>query len=353
MNGSSLTLGLVGALAVGAALGRRGSRSTAPLRALGYTDAEIARAIAAAGQGPTALMRGDTQTAGPTRQGAYEGIDFGPPAEVREEALRGLRLRKVNERNGKRVDPRTGAGPGGWWIGVGRAIQLATLPAIPPREILRMRNYFRRHAVDTKAKGFGNEDRPTPGFVAWLLWGGHEGRAWALEIARAMDAQDAEARNGSVNVNPLLGPRVSLGGRFAVRVKSDFSGLLLKLYEGPTRVGGILAYWELSTRSMNEGPCAADLRTLGMGDRSPILNVYKTEILPSHRGKGLGVAMYEALMAAAFDAKGPFFFVPSLCGGNIGCTSTDARRVWTSLAKRYPSSGWVIRVDARPTAQIR
>ena len=136
MNGRDLTLGLVGALALGAALRPAGSRARdpyAPIRALGYTDAEIARAIAAAGQGPTALMRGDTQTAGPTRQGAYEGIDFGPPAEVREEALRGLRLRKVNERHGKRVDPRTGAGPGGWWIGVGRAIQLATLPAMPPQ----------------------------------------------------------------------------------------------------------------------------------------------------------------------------------------------------------------------------
>lgn len=181
----------------------RGSSARDPLaavRALGYTEAEIARARAAAGQGPRALERGDqtTQTAGPTRQGAYEGIDFRPPPEVRAEALRGLRLRKQNERRGVRVDPKTGAGPGGWWIGVGRALQLVTLPEIPPRELRRMRDYFRRHAKDTTAKGFGDERTPTPGFVAWLLWGGHEGRVWARDVAGQMDQMDAEeGRSGA------------------------------------------------------------------------------------------------------------------------------------------------------------
>lgn len=199
MNGRDLTLGIVGALALGAALRRpAGSRALDrrydPIRKLGYTDAEISRALTAAGQGPTALERGDetTQTAGPTRQGAYPGIDFRPPPEVRKEALRGLRLRKENERRGKRVDPKTGAGPGGWWIGVGRAIQLAVLPAMPPRELRRMRDYFRRHTVDTKAAGFGREDKPTPGFVAWLLWGGDEGLDWARAVAGQMDRMDAE-----------------------------------------------------------------------------------------------------------------------------------------------------------------
>jgi hypothetical protein len=182
---------------------RRGSADRdpyTPIRALGYSDAEIQRALTAAGQGPTALQRGDdsTQTAGPTRQGAYPGLDFRPPPEVRKEALEGLRLRKENERRGKRVDPKTGAGPGGWWIGVGRAIQLATLPAMPPREITRMRDYFRRHAADMKSAGAAR-GQATPGVVAWLLWGGTEGRVWANELARQMDAMDAgrKGRRGS------------------------------------------------------------------------------------------------------------------------------------------------------------
>ena len=78
----------------------RGSRALDrrydPIRKLGYTDAEIERALVAAGQGPKALERGDdtTQTAGPTRQGSYPRLDFRPPPEVGKEALRGLRLRK-------------------------------------------------------------------------------------------------------------------------------------------------------------------------------------------------------------------------------------------------------------------
>jgi hypothetical protein len=195
VNGRTLTLGLVGALAVAGAVRQRGSAARdpyAPIRALGYSDAEIQRALTAAGQGPTALERGDksTQTAGPTRQGAYPGLDFRPPSEVRKEALEGLRLRKENERRGKRVDPKTGAGPGGWWIGVGRAIQLATLPAMPPREISRMRDYFRRHAVDMKSAGAAR-GQATPGVVAWRLWGGTEGRARANQLARQMEEMDA------------------------------------------------------------------------------------------------------------------------------------------------------------------
>ena len=191
---------------------RRGSAARdpyAPLRALGYTDTEISRALAAAGQGPTALQRGDdaTQTAGPTQEGAYPGVDFRPPPEVRKEALRGLQLRKANEQRGVKVDPKTGAGPGGWWIGVGRAMQLATLPAMPPREITRMRDYFRRHAVDLKSAGAAR-GQATPGVVAWLLWGGDAGRDWAREVAGQMDRMDAEgARKGARFARGETGPR--------------------------------------------------------------------------------------------------------------------------------------------------
>jgi hypothetical protein len=29
---------------------------------------------------------------------------------------------------------------------------------------------------------YGNEDNPSAGYIAWLLWGGDEGRAWALDL---------------------------------------------------------------------------------------------------------------------------------------------------------------------------
>ena len=213
MNGRDLTLGALAGLAVAGLVAqrRRGSRARdpyAPIRKLGYTDSEITRALAAAGQGPTALQRGDdtTQTAGPTRQGGYPGLDFRPPPAVRAEALRGLQLRKANEQRGVKVDPKTGAGPGGWWIGVGRAIQLATLPAMPPREITRMRDYFRRHAVDMKSAGAAR-GQATPGVVAWLLWGGEDGRDWARDLAGQMDRMDAEREGVRKGARGETGPR--------------------------------------------------------------------------------------------------------------------------------------------------
>ena len=41
------------------------------------------------------------------------------------------------------------------------------------------------------------------------------------------------------------------------------------------------------------------------------------------------------------------FAVPMSCL-SVGSTSSDAMRVWASLARRYPSSGTTIRVDAAP-----
>jgi hypothetical protein len=236
MNGFKLAMGAVGALALGAVLGARdenrtsetGSRSTTrqsykAIRNLGYSESEIERALVAAGQGPTALLQDDrtTQTAGPTRQGLYPGIDFRPPPEVRAEALRGLRIRKEWERRGKRVDPKTGAGPGGWWIGVGRAIQLAVHPAMPPREIPRMCEYFRRHIKDKQSPDFGREDRPTAGFVAWLLWGGDAGRQWATEISRQMAERDAEQRLLSRRGSRALAIR---GARLTAELAQQRSG---------------------------------------------------------------------------------------------------------------------------------
>jgi hypothetical protein len=36
--------------------------------------------------------------------------------------------------------------------------------------------------VDKDAADFGNDADPSAGYIAWLLWGGDEGREWAEEI---------------------------------------------------------------------------------------------------------------------------------------------------------------------------
>lgn len=45
----------------------------------------------------------------------------------------------------------------------------------------RMKSYFARHKVDKRAKNFGDDENPSAGYIAWLLWGGDAGRDWVKE----------------------------------------------------------------------------------------------------------------------------------------------------------------------------
>jgi hypothetical protein len=49
-----------------------------------------------------------------------------------------------------------------------------------------MASYFARHAVDKQAHAhqWNSNSDPSAGFIAWLLWGGEDGRKWA-EAKRA------------------------------------------------------------------------------------------------------------------------------------------------------------------------
>jgi hypothetical protein len=107
-----------------------------------------------------------------------EEIDFVCPQAVADNAEKGLRLRAE-------------FGRGGTEIGVARARDLKNRRALSPSTIKRMVSFFARHEVDKRAKNFGNEENPSAGYVAWLLWGGDEGRAWALDLkARIGNAPD-------------------------------------------------------------------------------------------------------------------------------------------------------------------
>lgn len=89
------------------------------------------------------------------------------PAKVRREAALGLTLRKQ-------------FGRGGTIIGMTRARQLAQGRTVSDKTIMRMVSYFARHEVDKNAANYGNKEKPSNGYIAWLLWGGDSGRAWAL-----------------------------------------------------------------------------------------------------------------------------------------------------------------------------
>ena len=56
-----------------------------------------------------------------------------------------------------------------------------------------MHSYFARHAVDKdgKAHEWDSNKDPSAGYIAWMLWGGEEGRAWAdRHAAKLSDAAE-------------------------------------------------------------------------------------------------------------------------------------------------------------------
>jgi hypothetical protein len=108
----------------------------------------------------------------------YDAIDFTPPDAAVAAAQKGLDLRRAFKR-------------GGTSVGVARARDLSNRRNLSPDTIRRMSAYFARHEVDKRAGGFGDDDDPSAGYIAWLLWGGDAGRDWADDIKAQMDKIDA------------------------------------------------------------------------------------------------------------------------------------------------------------------
>jgi hypothetical protein len=72
---------------------------------------------------------------------------------------------------------------GGTAVGLARANQLVKKESLSQSTVLRMHSFFSRHEVDKKATGFnsGEEGFPSPGRVAWDLWGGDAGASWSKQ----------------------------------------------------------------------------------------------------------------------------------------------------------------------------
>ncbi len=91
-----------------------------------------------------------------------------PPSGVQSACKRGLELK--DEYGGDGLTP----------AAVSWARKIANGEAVSPEKLSKMNAYFARHKVDKKKNW---DSPPTPGYVAWLLWGGDAGRAWASQNA--------------------------------------------------------------------------------------------------------------------------------------------------------------------------
>jgi hypothetical protein len=66
---------------------------------------------------------------------------------------------------------------------------------VSPDKLRRMRAWFARHESD-KRPGWDRAGKETPGYVAWLLWGGDAGRSWAIKMVAEMNRIDSEKERG-------------------------------------------------------------------------------------------------------------------------------------------------------------
>ena len=101
---------------------------------------------------------------------------FTPPQGVQVAALRALKLIADGH-----------AGDGFTDVGHKRASDLAAGRSVSLNTVKRMHSYFARHAVDKQGKDWDNTDKPSPGKVAWLAWGGDPGKTWADAIVRRQE----------------------------------------------------------------------------------------------------------------------------------------------------------------------
>jgi len=109
----------------------------------------------------------------------YDSINFVPPQKIANYAGEGLRLRRKYKR-------------GGTSVGIARARDLKNRKRISPSTIKRMVSFFARHEVDKRGKNFGNPDKPSNGFIAWMLWGGDPAKDWTKSILKEIKKCDLQ-----------------------------------------------------------------------------------------------------------------------------------------------------------------
>ena len=107
-------------------------------------------------------------------------VDTKPTEQMAAEAAKGLEWRNEFNR-------------GGTAVGVARARDISNRANLSEDTIFRMRSYFARHEVDKQGQGFnaGEPGYPSAGRIAWALWGGDAGAAWAeRKVAEIENQQD-------------------------------------------------------------------------------------------------------------------------------------------------------------------
>lgn len=106
-------------------------------------------------------------------------VDLTPTSAIAAAARKGLELHEAGK-----------SGDGLVAATVRDARRMAAREALSEQKVRRMPGWFARHATD-KTPGWDTPGEETPGYVAWLLWGGDTAQRWAERKVKQLDeAQD-------------------------------------------------------------------------------------------------------------------------------------------------------------------
>jgi hypothetical protein len=124
-----------------------------------------------------------------TLLGRHDHINFKPPKGVRAACKRGVQLYEEGH-GGDGLRPAT----------IRWARRLAAGNDITPDKARLMRAWLARHASDRRPNW---DNPPTPGYVAWLLWGGDDAVGWSNKLVRQLDAADKDATDARPEANAM------------------------------------------------------------------------------------------------------------------------------------------------------
>lgn len=103
-------------------------------------------------------------------------LDLSVPKNVQANAEKGLKLRDEY-------------GFGGTEAGEHMAEKLAKGGDLSEKDVRHVAAYFPRHAHDNLDQTGKGDEKPSRGYIAWLLWGGDEGRTWSEKKVEQLDRQ--------------------------------------------------------------------------------------------------------------------------------------------------------------------
>ncbi len=109
----------------------------------------------------------------------FSEAELTPPAAVARNAEQGLDLRERFKRGGTDVGKR-------------RAEQLRARRPVSVDDLKSIYSYFARHAVDRRPN-WDDPEKPTAGYIAWMLWGGDDGRQWIDRLHEKLAAAGKKA----------------------------------------------------------------------------------------------------------------------------------------------------------------